>query len=184
MTNYRNIPRQGDCILKRTIVVILMIFFGFYNRAYCQDIDINQSVKNARIAWESIFPDNKCVLLHKFGDKYKTQVYEMKSLKCDVVKTYSRVNPYRLKVRIDIEKWSSKEKKMSIKDALASAEEIGDRYPGSGITELTLAGVYELKDGKWIFSMGNKWMMDFIKKARARYNQHVYISKIISIPEK
>ena len=108
----------------------------------------------------------------------------MKSLKCDVVKTYSHVNPYRLKVRIDIEKWSSEEKKMSIKDALASVEEIGDRYPGSGIAELTLAGVYELKDGKWIFSMGNKWMMDFIKKARARYNQHVYISKIISIPEK
>jgi hypothetical protein len=60
----------------------------------------------------------------------------------------------------------------------------GDRFSGSGVAEFPLTGLYELKKGRWEFSMGNKWMMDFLKKARAKYNQHVNISTIILIPEK
>jgi hypothetical protein len=175
--------RRGR-ILKGTILAILMFIFGCYGLAYCQDSNVMQSVENAKIAWESIFPDNKCILLPKRNDKYETHVYEMKSLKCDVLKTNSRDNPHKLKVRIEIEKWSIKEKQISIKDALANAKEKGDRFPGSGVAELPLTGLYELKKGRWVFSMGNKWMMDFLKKARAKYNQHVNISTIIFIPEK
>ena len=170
--------------LKRTILVILMFFFGFYNQAYCQDINVKQSVKNAKIAWESIFPGQKCVLLRKRNLKYETNVYEIKSFKCDIVKTNSRVSPYKLTLRIDIENWSSKTKKMSIKDALANVEEKGDRFSGWSTAEFPLTGVYELKDGKWVFSMGNKLMLNFLKSARANYNRHVNISKIMSILEK
>ena len=60
----------------------------------------------------------------------------------------------------------------------------GNRFPGSGVAEFPLTGLYELKKGRWVFSMGNKLMMDFLKKARAKYNQHVNISMIIFIPEK
>ena len=73
---------------------------------------------------------------------------------------------------------------MFIKDALANAEGKGDRFPGLGTTEFPLTGVYKLKDGKWVFSMGNKLMMNFIMSARANYNTHVDISKVMSIPEK
>ena len=136
------------------------------------------------MAWESIFPGKKCILLREINKKYETHVYEMKSAKCDILKTNSRVNPYKLRVRIDIEKWSSKEKKMSIKEALANVEERGARFPGSSTAEIPLTGIYKLEDGKWVFTFANKWMMDFLKKARAKYNQHVNISMIISIPEK
>ena len=107
----------------------------------------------------------------------------MKSFNCDIIKTNSRINPYKLTVRIEIESWSSKEKKMYIKDALANVEEKGDRLPGLGTTEFPLTGVYKLKDGKWVFSMGNKLMMNFIMSARANYNTHIDISKVMSIPE-
>ena len=161
-----------------------MFFSGFYNQANCQDINVKQSLENTQIAWESIFPGKKCVLLHKSNKEYKTNVYELKSFKCDIIKTNSRVKPYKLTVRIDIEKWSSKEKMMSIKDALANIEEKRDRFPGSGTAEFSLTGVYELEDGKWVFAMGNKWMLNFLKRARANYNTHVNILKIIAIPEK
>jgi hypothetical protein len=184
VTTYRNKQQKGVCNIKRTILVILMFIFGFYNQAYCQDIKVKQSLKNTKIAWESIFPSKKCVLLHKSNEEYETNVYEMKSFKCDIIKTNSLVNPYKLTVRIDTENWSSKEKKMSIKDALANIEEKGDRFPGSGSADFPLTGVYELEDGKWVLSTGNKWMIYFLKSARAKYNMHVNVSKIISIPEK
>ena len=170
--------------MKRMISMTLVFFFGFYNQAFCQDISIKKSVYNANTAWESIFPGKRCVLLHKRNLRYETTVYEMKSLKCDVIKTNSRIHPYKLTVRIEIESWSSKDKKMSIKDALANVEKKGDRFPGSGTAEITLTGVYVFKDGMWEFSMGNKWMLKFIRSARANYNGHVNISKILSIPAK
>ena len=176
--------KRGGRIFKGTILAILMLIFGCYGLAYCQDSNAMQSVKNAKIAWESIFPDNKCILFHKNNDKYETHIYEMKSLECDVLKTYSRVNPHKLKVRIEIEKWSIKEKQMSIKDALANVKEKGDRLRGWRFAEFPLTGLYEFEKGRWVFSMGNKWMLDFLKKARAKYNQHVKISTIIFIPEK
>ena len=73
---------------------------------------------------------------------------------------------------------------MNIKDALANLEVKGDRFRSSGIAKFPLTGVYELEDGMWVFSMGNKWMMNFIMSARANYNTHVDISKVMSIPEK
>jgi hypothetical protein len=179
--------KQGkvlDYLMKRTILMTLLIFFGFYNQAFCQDISIKQSVKNANTAWESIFPGKRCVLLHKRNQKYETTVNEMKSLKCDVIKTNSRINPYKLTVRIEIENWSSKEKKTSIRDALANVDKKEEGFQKSGRAKFPLTGVYELEDGKWVYSIGNKWMINFIKRARAKYNTHVNISKILSIPEK
>ncbi len=170
--------------MKTAILVILMFFCGLYNQAYCQDINEKQSVENAKNAWASIFSNNQCVLLHRNNERYETNIYEMKSFKYDVVKTHSRANPYRLTVRIEIESWSSREKRVSIKDAFANVEEKRDRLPGRGTIEVPLTGVYKLKDGKWEFTMGNKWMMTFIKRARANYNTHVDISRVISIPEK
>ena len=105
------------------------LFCCFYNQAYCQDINEKQSVENTKIAWVSIFSSKKCILLHKSNEKYETNVYEMKSFKCEIIKTNSRVNPYKLTVRIEIESRSSKEKTMFIKDALANVEEKGDRIP-------------------------------------------------------
>ena len=168
----------------KTILVILMIIFGSYNRAYCQDISVEQSLKNTTIAWESLFTNKKCILLHKRHEHYKAIVYQMKYFKCDIVKTNSRVNPYRLTVRVDIESWSSREWKMTIKDALANVEEKGGRFQGSGIAEFPLTAWYKLEDGRWAFAMGNKRMLDFLKRARARDNMHVNVSGIISIPER
>ncbi len=168
----------------KTILVILMIIFGSYNRAYCQDINVEQSLKNTKIAWESIFPNKKCVLLHKRHEEYETNVYEIKHFKYDLVKTYSRSNPYKLKVRIEIEYWSSRERKMSIKDALANLVDREDGVQRSDTANFPLTALYAFKDGSWVFSAGNKWMMLFLKRARARYNKHVNITRIISIPEK
>ena len=165
-------------------MVLLILIFGFYSRAYCQEINAKQSVKNATAAWESIFPGKKCVLLYKRNDKYETHVYEMKSIKCEVVKTNSRVNPYKLKVRIEIEAWSSREKKTTIKEALANVEEKGDRLPGAGTAAFPMTGLYNLEDGNWLFTAGNKQWMIFFRKARAKYNTHVNVSIIYSIPEK
>ena len=162
----------------------LVFFFGFYNQAYCQDINVKQFVKNANLARESIFAGKRCVLLHKSNLKYETTVYEMKSLKCDVIKTNSRIHPYKLTVRIEIENWSSKEKKTSINDALANVEKKGEGVQKTGRAEFPLIGIYELEDGIWVYSIGNKWMINFIKRARAKYNTHVDISKILSIPAK
>lgn len=180
----RNKQLKESGNVKTAILVILIFSFGFCNQAYCQDINVKQSVENAKIAWESIFSGKKCLLLHKSNYKYITNIYEMKSFQCDIIKTYSRVNPYKLTVRIEIENWSSKEKKINIKDALANLEVKGDRFRSSGIAKFPLTGVYELEDGMWVFSMGNKWMMNFIMSARANYNTHVKISKAIFIPEK
>ena len=138
-------------------------------------------MKNAVIAWETIFPGQKCILLHKRPEYYETFIYIVKYFKSDIVKTNSHVNPYKLKVRIDIESWSSKEKRTSIQEALANVEEKGDRISGLDTAEFPLTGIYKIKDGKWVFSMGNRSMMNFIKRARAKHNGHVDISRIIAI---
>ena len=158
-----------------------MFFCGFSNQSYCQEINVEQSVKNAVIAWETIFPGQKCILLHKRPEDYETTIYLVKYFKSDIVKTNSRVNPYKLTVRIDIESWSSKENKTSIQEALANVEEKGDRISGLDTAEFPLTGIYKFEDGKWVFSLGNRSMMKFIKRARAKYNGHVNISKIITI---
>ncbi len=108
----------------------------------------------------------------------------MKSFKYDIVKTNSRINPYKLMTRIEIEYWSSWERKMSIKDALANIQDREEGYQSSETANFPLTALYKLEGGRWVFSMGNKWMMHFLKRARARYNMHVKVSRIISIPEK
>ena len=181
VTTYKKLPK-ASCTMKRTILVIFIFIFGLNYQAYCQNVYAEQSVKNTKIAWMSIFPKKKCVLLRKSNEEYETNVYEIKYFKCNIIKTNSRLHPYKLTVRIDIENWSSKEKKMFVKDALANIEEKGDRFQGVGVAEFPLTALYELEDGNWVLSTGNKRMMNFLKSARARYNTHVDISKIISIP--
>ena len=170
--------------MKKTILVVIISFFGFYNQAHCQSFNEGQSLKNAKNAWESIFPNKKCVLLQKRQKEYETNIYELKSLEYEIVKTHSRINPYKLKVRIEIVTWSSPERKMSVKDALANLVEKGDRLQGAGMAEYPLTGVYKLENGRWVLSIGNKWMIKFITRARADYNSNVNISKIVSIPGK
>ncbi len=170
--------------MKKTILVVIISFLGFYNQAQCENFNEEQSLKNAKNAWESIFSDKKCVLLQKKHKEYEINIYELKSFEYEIVKTHSRINPYKLTVRIEIVKWSSPKRKMSVKDALANLEEKGDRLIGTGIAEYPLTGVYKLEKGRWVLSIGNKWMIKFITRARADYNSHVNISKILSIPEK
>jgi hypothetical protein len=170
--------------MKRTIFLILTFLFGFCTHLYCQDLSAEQSLKNVKIAWEAIFPEKKCILLHKKPSGYETHVYELKHFKSEVVQTNYRVSPYRLAVRIDIEKWSSRVKKMSVQKALDNVEDKGDAVQYSPAAKFPLTAVYKLEDDRWKLSSTNKWMMNFLKNARARYNMHVDISRIISFPEK
>lgn len=184
MANGRYISLEFSKTLKKAILVVFMVLVVFHSHAPCQEIDVKQSVENANRAWELIFPGNRCVLLHQINLEYETRVYEMKYVRGDIVLTNSRVNPYRLKIRIGIESWSSSERRMVVKDALANVDEKADRLSGTGSAEFSLTGIYQLDEGRWVFLMGNKRMLNFIRSARARYNLHVDISKIISIQAK
>ena len=169
--------------MKTAILVFYIFCFGMYSQAYCQEINAKQSLKNAKMAWTSIFPGNRCVLLHESNLLYVTNVYEMKSFKSEIVKTNSRIKPFKLKVRIVVDRWTSRTKKKRINEALDNVDEKGDGYSGPIIEEFPLTALYEIQNDSWVFTMGNKLMIDFLSSGRAKYNTHVNILKIISIPE-
>jgi hypothetical protein len=170
-------------IMKRIIGTILIFIFAFYGHAYCQDFNVKQSVKNAEVAWKSIFAGKKLIAISKNFLGYTWSAREMQSFKCDIKKTDSIVNPYILTVKIVNVRWGDFEGYASAKIAYENAEPKSSSMNTTPVQEILL-GTYNLENGKWIFAEGNVWMQFFMGVKDQNLNKHINIEQIKSIPAK